>query len=87
MNLPESVPLPQANEFCKGPAISGNKRCLKQWTIEAFGGSHHLVMEALQHELGLTITFGYPGEPTCKELAAGWERAMARLGYTEIYYV
>lgn len=44
------------------------------------------VSKALVKELGCSITFGDPVEPTCKEIAAGWERAMSRLGYTEIYY-
>jgi len=98
-DLPSEVILLDEDELCIGPYHPRKGcGCLSYWVDEVFlkrlenvvddtvyWRVLERVFEALNAELGFDTTFPFDeGEILPKEVCAGWNRAMAWLGYTVI---
>ena len=94
MDWPKQVPILTADDIHKGSLQSadGTRCCLLGWGCRVFGSwclAPYTFREAIYKEAGTSFlpTFNDSRKRSKQEIADVWNRAMARLGYTDVFDV
>ena len=94
MPWPKVVPILTEDDICRGVLEKCESRCLRGWAIETFGGhmvgvfgnpsvEANKVLRTIRLDVGMnTVLFNDSRKNSLKRIAAAWNRAVRKLGYT-----